>query len=62
MTKIEYGYRNNEWVAVYVDELGDAQVMPFDTYEQAQKYLEVCDCKIGVITTAMFNAMFADKL
>lgn len=27
---IEYGYRHNEWLAVYVDECGDEQIIPFE--------------------------------
>ena len=51
---IDYGYRNNEWLAVYTDECGDEQIMPFDTFEEANKYLQCCDCKIGVMTTAFY--------
>lgn len=51
----EYGYRKNEWLAVYVDENGDRQVIPFDTFEQATQFLECCMCKIGVMTTSFYN-------
>ena len=56
MARIDYGYRRNEWVALYVDENGDVQVLTFDTYKQATGFLECCTCKIGVVTTAMYNA------
>lgn len=59
---INYGYRKNEWVAIYVDENGDRQVLPFDTYKQATEFLECCMCKIGVVTTSFYNAFLADKL
>lgn len=52
---MKVGYRQNEWLAVYVDECGDQQIMPFDTYEQAQQYLKACGVKIGIITTAFYN-------
>lgn len=52
---IKYGYGFNEWLAVYVDECGDRQIMPFNTFEQAENYLNICDCKIGVMTTAFYN-------
>lgn len=51
---IKYGYRHNEWLAVYVDECGDEQIIPFDTYEQAIEYLKCCSCKIGVMTTSYY--------
>lgn len=51
---IDYGYRHNEWLAVYVDDCGKVQIMPFDTLEEANKYLQCCDCKIGVMTTAFY--------
>lgn len=51
---IDYEYRHNEWLAVYTDECGDEQIMPFDTFEEANKYLQCCDCKIGVMTTAFY--------
>lgn len=50
-----YSYQNRDWLAVYVDELGDRQIMPFNSYEDALKYLEVCDCKIGVMTTSFYD-------
>ena len=33
---IEYSYKRNEWVAMYADDCGETQVLPFDTYEQAE--------------------------
>ena len=61
MNKIEnYGYRHNEWVAMYVDECGDRQTLTFDTYEQATQFLECCSCKIGVVTTAFYNHFLAE--
>ena len=55
MEKIECGYRKNEWIAMYVDMNGEKQVEPFDTYEQAEKFLQCCYCKIGVMTTKFYN-------
>ena len=50
----EYGYRHNEFLAVYTDENGDRQIMPFDTFEQAVDFLSCCSCKVGVMTTAFY--------
>ena len=58
---IEHSYKKNEWVAMYVDECGDRQVLPFDTYEQAEKFLKCCSCKIGVVTTAFYNHYIAKQ-
>jgi hypothetical protein len=52
---INYGYRKNEWVAMYVDENGDRQVLPFDTKQQADDFLSCCECRVGVMTTAFYN-------
>lgn len=51
---IQYGYKHNEWLAVYVDECGEEQIMPFDTFEQATEYIQGCSCKIGVMTTSYY--------
>lgn len=53
---IKAGYRHNEWLAVYVDENGDRQIMPFDTFEQAIEFLGCCYNKIGVMTIWFYNA------
>lgn len=53
----DYGYRHNEYVAVYVDECGDRQIMPFDTFEQAVNYLQYCTCRIGAMTTCFYEAL-----
>lgn len=50
----EYGYKHNEFVAVYIDECGDRQIMPFDTYDQADEFLKTCYCRIGVMTTSFY--------
>lgn len=50
----EYDYRHNEFLAVYTDENGDRQIMPFDTFEQAVDFLSCCSCKVGVMTTAFY--------
>ena len=50
----EYGYRHNEFLAVYTDENGDRQIMPFDTFEQAVDFLSCCSCKVGVMTTTFY--------
>ena len=50
----EYGYQHNEWLAVYTDENGDRQIMPFDTFQQAVDFLSCCSCKVGVMTTAFY--------
>ena len=56
MTKeIECSYRNNEWLAMYVDEDGERQVSTFDTYEEAVQFLKNCYCQIGVMTTRFYN-------
>lgn len=56
MEKIECSYRKNEWVAVYVDDYsGERQAVPFNTYEEAEKFLQGCYCKIGVMTTRFYN-------
>lgn len=52
---IEYSYKRNEWVAMYADDCGETQVLPFDTYEQAESFLENCYYKIGVMTTKFYN-------
>lgn len=52
--EFEYGYRHNEWLAVYTDENGDRQIEPFDTFEQAVNFLCVCHCKVGVMTTTFY--------
>lgn len=53
----DYDYHHNEYVAVYIDECGDRQVVPFDTFEQATSYLQCCSCKIGVMTTCFYEAI-----
>ena len=50
----EYGYRHNEFLAVYIDKNGDRQIAPFDTFEQAVDFLCCCYCKVGVMTTAFY--------
>ena len=52
---IKFSYQHNEWLAVYVDEFGDRQIMPFDTFEQALSFLNVCNCRIGVMTTRFYS-------
>ena len=52
---IECSYKKNEWIAMYSDELGELQVLPFDTYEQAENFLDTCYYKIGVMTTRFYN-------
>ena len=58
---INYSYRKNEWVAMYVDENGDRQVLAFDTFEQAVEFLRYVTCKIGVFTTSFYNAYLAKE-
>lgn len=62
MDKIECGYRKNEWIAMYVDMDGEKIIETFDTYEQAEKFLQNCVCKIGVMTTRFFNHYIAENL
>lgn len=63
MKKIECSYHKNEWVAIYVDDYsGERQVEPFDTYEQAEKFLQNRYCKIGVMTTRFYNHYIAENL
>lgn len=56
---IKVGYRHNEWLAVYTDECGDRQIIPFDTYEQAVSYLTAIRDSgtnvLGVMTTLYYN-------
>lgn len=52
---IKHSYQKNEWVAMYLDECGDTQVLPFDTYKQAENFLDNCYYKIGIVTTAFYN-------
>lgn len=59
---IKAGYKNNEWLAVYNDENGDRQIMPFDTFEQATEYLGHCYSKIGVMTIWFYNANIENVL
>lgn len=59
---IECSYKHNEWVAIYSDECGDTQVLPFDTYEQAEKFLSRCYWKIGVVTTKFYNNVIAKQM
>lgn len=58
---IECSYQKNEWVAMYADECGDTQVLPFDTFEQAEKFLECCYYKIGIVTTRLYNKVIAKQ-
>lgn len=50
----DYGYQHNKWLAVYTDECGDRQIVPFDTFEQANEFLSHCFCKVGVMTTSFY--------
>ena len=50
----EYGYRHNEFLAVYTDINGKRQLVPFDTFEQAVDFLSGCPCKVGVMTTSFY--------
>ena len=59
---IKAGYRKNEWLAVYVDENGDRQIMPFDTFQQATDYLSCCVNKIGVMTIWFYDAHIENVL
>ena len=52
--EFEYGYRHNEFLAVYTDVNGNRQIVPFDTFEQAVDFLSCCSCKVGVMTTAFY--------
>lgn len=45
----------------YADECGETQVLPFDTYEQAEEFLSRCNYKIGVMTTRFYNSI-SEKL
>ena len=59
---IECGYKKNEWVAMYTDECGEIQVLPFDTFEKANAFLNRCYCKIGIVTTRFYNEMIEKQL
>lgn len=56
---IEVGYRHNEFLSVYVDECGDRQIIPFDTFDKATEFTENIrkhgTTIIGVMTTAFYN-------
>lgn len=52
---MQVSYRNNEWVAVYVDADGKRQVEPFDTMEEAVEFLSSCYSKIGVMSTTFYH-------
>lgn len=56
---MEVRYQHNEWLCVYTDESGDRQIMPFDTFEQAEGYAKSLRKKfvniIGVMTTAFYD-------
>lgn len=51
---IEYGYRHNEWLAVYVNNEGEEKVVPFNTFDEACAYIKCFSCKIGVMTTSYY--------
>ena len=55
----DYGYKHNEWVALYLDENGDTQALTFDTFEQATEFMQSVFCKIGIVTTVSYNAYLA---
>lgn len=59
---IECGYKKNEWVAMYADECGETQVLPFDTFEKASAFLDCCYCKIGIVTTKLYNTLLENQL
>ena len=53
-------YQHNEWLCVYTDECGDRQIMPFDTFEQADGYAKSLREQfvnvIGVMATSFYDA------
>lgn len=56
--KVEY--KKNEWLVVYVDENGDRQILPFDTFELADTFTRRCMKEnalnlIGIMTTRFFD-------
>ena len=56
--KVEY--KKNEWLVVYVDENGDRQILPFDTFELADAFTRRCMKEnalnlIGIMTTRFFD-------
>lgn len=59
---IKYGYRKNEWVAMYVNGYGEICVLPFDTFEKATIFLDGCYCKVGVVTTKLYNTLLENQL
>ena len=56
---MKVSYQKNEWLAVYVDENGDRQILPFDTYEEAEQFTrkirERYTPVIGVIATRFYD-------
>lgn len=61
ITMFKVGYRKNEWLAVWCDENGNRCIKAFDTKEEADAFLDCRFCKIGVMTTAFYNA-FVEKV
>lgn len=59
MKASDVGYQHNEVLSVYVDECGDRQVMPFDTFEQAVEFTNNIrshgTAVIGVMTTLFYD-------
>ena len=56
---MDVGYHHNEFLSVYVDENGDRQIMPFDTFDEATEFTSNIHshgtCIIGVMTTSFYN-------
>lgn len=55
--KLDYGYQQNEWIAIYVDCHGVQHGKQFDHFAEAVNFVNHCYCKVGVITTSMFNTI-----
>lgn len=57
---MQVGYQKNEWLCVYADECGDRQIMPFDTFKQAENYAYLIRQQglplVGIMTTAFYDA------
>ena len=58
---MEEARMNNNWVAVYRDELGDFQAVTFDRFEDATSYLQHCPYVIGVMTKSFFYSVYTEE-
>ena len=55
MTKLDYGYRDREWVVAFTTPDGERGITQCDTMEQAMELLQKCSNPVGIMTTAFYN-------